>query len=693
MMNAGFWHKVPVVRLFIPFVLGVGIAMFATLPIPFIVGLLFLSAAGCVYFYFYNPSLRMGWMPACFAYVCMFTCGILLHHLQDIRIRSDYFENIANSKWAVVRISEQPVARKKSWKSGAEIIGIIDSSGKVHAVRGKLLVYIQKSDSLAPVSYADRLLIPMHVLKQVAPPQNPGEFNYKRYLAFHHCYHQVYLRHAQYAKLAIPAEPTIYTYIYNTQAYFKHVLATYVQSKNEMGIAQALLYGYDDDIDEETVQAFANTGTLHVLAVSGMHVGIIFMILNTLLKTLDRNRYTKWLKAVISLLILWIYSLLCGMSPSILRATVMFSFIVLSNTINRPANIYNTLAASAFLLMLFDCNIIANVGFQLSYMAVLGIVFLQPYIYQMLIFHSWAGNQIWKITSVSVAAQVATSPIGILYFHQFPNVFLFSNLFIIPLTTIILYGCLLLMAISPIHLLASILGYVIYLVIAFTNTLVLWVEKIPYAYIEGLQISIPQTLLLYAMAASIIAYFLRHEQLWFKSFLVFSFCFVCITSYTSIQQHKQFDLTVYNVSSHTAIRITRSRDSYILADSALYMDKEKKRFHLQQHIWNSGIESDVFEPIDERPRIIKAGNARLLVLTKQPLKSHKFADSVDMVICATSYPVQKLLHIPSRIFILTSAMGLKQAERLKQKLLMAGREVVSVRETGAFQLSLHEYEN
>ena len=693
MMNAGFWHKVPVVRLFIPFVLGVGIAMFAEFPMPLIIGLLALSIAGCVYFYFYNPSLRLGWIPACFAYLCMFSCGIVLHFLQDIRIRSEYFEHIPRSKWAVVRISDQPVAKKKSWKAGAELVGVIDSTGHTHTAIGKIIIYIQKTDSLSPVGYSDRILIPVRVLKQVAPPQNPGEFNYKRYLAFHHCYHQAYLRQGQYAVSAIPAKPTLYTYIYATQSYFKYVLAKYVQSKNEMGIAQALLYGYDDDIDEETVQAFANTGTLHVLAVSGMHVGIIFMILNTLLKSFDRNRYTKWLKAIISLLILWIYSLLCGMSPSILRATVMFSFIIVSNTIDRPANIYNTLAASAFLLMLFDCNIIANVGFQLSYMAVLGIVFLQPYIYNMLIMHTWVGNQIWKITSVSIAAQIATSPIGILYFHQFPNVFLFSNLFIIPLTTIILYGCLLLMAISSIHILASIVGYIIYLIISFTNTLVLWVEKIPYAYIEGIQISIPQTLVLYAMAATLIAYFLRHEIYWFKLFLALCLCFMCISSYTYIKQQMQYDLTVYHVSGHSAIRITRNDHSYILADSALYLDREKKRFHLQQHIWSSGIVNEMYEPMDERPRYIKAGNARILVLSNQRLKTHTFADSINMVICTAAYPDKKLLQLPSRKFILTSAIGAKQAEVLKNKLVLADREVVSVRETGAFQLSLHEYGN
>ena len=156
---------------------------------------------------------------------------------------------------------------------------------------------------------------------------------------------------------------------------------------------------------------------MHVLAVSGLHVGIIFLILNTLLSFLGTSKNGRVVKAIILLIALWSYALLTGLSPSVLRAATMFSFVIMGTVLNRKSSIYNTLAASAFFLLIINPNLLFEVGFQLSYIAVLGIVYLQPLIYNRIYTRWWLLDKIWAITAVSIAAQIATLPLTLYYFH------------------------------------------------------------------------------------------------------------------------------------------------------------------------------------------------------------------------------------------------------------------------------------
>ncbi len=352
------------------------------------------------------------WINGLALNVFIFCFGLALHVSQKDILNPSHFSKYT-SKYIEVRIIEPLLERKKSYKGLAEVVEVVDSNGISHKCIGKLAIYFQKDSSvISGIHYGDILLLRSNY-KEAQPPQNPYEFNYKRYLAFNNIYHQSYLRLGDFIKTGISKKNFLFEFSYTAQQYFKDVLNKYVESKTEVAVSQALLYGYDDDIDADVVKAYSNTGTLHVLAVSGMHVGIIFWIISKLLIFLDKKRWGKILKAIISIVLLWIYSLLCGFSPSILRATVMFSFMIVGKLFKRDVNIYNTLATSAFVILIFDTNIIANVGFQLSYLAVLGIVTFQKTIYNWYQPKYWLVDQIWSITAVSIAAQIATFPVGL----------------------------------------------------------------------------------------------------------------------------------------------------------------------------------------------------------------------------------------------------------------------------------------
>lgn len=519
-MESPTWHKVPLVRILFAFATGIGFSMFFPLSPQIAYSIFFLLFSAYVLCNHLVTSYRKRWVHGVMIYLLFIASGMALHTWQDERNHDAYFTHHENATQLILRVDKPAQEKAKSFRLQAKVLATIDSAHHVTYAAGKVIVYLPKDSSVAMPAYGDVFLINNRLFKPVPPPQNPGEFDYQRYLSFNQIYFQAYARKGEWMKIDTSMAEWVFEKVYAVQQYFKRVLASSIGSANETGVAEALLYGYDDGIDAETVQAYANTGTLHVLAVSGMHVGIIFWILDTMLQWLDKKRSTLLLKQILIIAGLWAYSLLCGLSPSILRATVMFSFIITGKMLNRSVNIYNTLAASACCLLCFDTGMIANVGFQLSYLAVLGIVFIQPYIYNWYAPSSWLADQVWKIIAVSLAAQFTTSPISILYFHQFPLCFLLSNLLIIPLTTIILYTGIGLLVCSGITVVSEWLGKAMYYMIFYTNELVKLIGKIPYAYVNGLRLDIIECLLLYGIVFGMAWYFIFRYRILLQASLV-----------------------------------------------------------------------------------------------------------------------------------------------------------------------------
>jgi competence protein ComEC len=568
----------------------------------------------------------------------------------------------------------------------AKVLQCTNTSNKLITTTGNVLIYISKNELTSLPNYGDVLMLNANDVREVPPPKNPYEFDYKRYLAFNHIHHQTYLKQAKLVYTQINQANSIYKKVYDIQRYFREALHTYIKTPAEIGVAQALLYGFDDEIDEETMSAYANTGTLHVLAVSGMHVGIIFLIISKLLWFMDKNKKLLLAKRLIIVVCLWAYSALCGLSPSILRATVMFTFIITAQILNRRSNIYNTLAASCLALLVVDANMLANVGFQLSYMAVLGIVFIQPMIYNWYIAPNWIVDQVWKISTVSVAAQIATSPIGILYFHQFPNCFLFSNLLIIPLTTAILYGCILLLVIAKVTWLATWLGIAIKHTILFTNELVMLVEDTPYAYVNGIQISILQSILLYVLFLCLIFYFMYQYKNLLRVSLLALLYFVVLFGVDTYTQHHQKKLVVYSVNQSNAIQLVNGNTSKLLLEDNLRYDKQKFRFHLQQHIWQMGLQQIDTLRISNQWQLISFNGKQILISGDEHCPES--TQHIDVFIIRYKLKPEVLKQINAKQVLISGSVKKHHAEKIKAHCLQQNIPVHDMLYSGAFQLSL-----
>src|SRR5690606_16219708 len=272
----------------------------------------------------------------------------------------------------------------------------------------------------------------------------------------------------------------------------------YIPDRDAYSVASALILGYRAEMSEQLVQAFSATGTIHVLSVSGMHVVLVFWLLAKLLWWMDRRKVLRIAKFMLLLLAVWGYALLTGFSPPVLRASIMVSFVMAATIFGQQNRIYNSIAASAFFLLLYNPKFIVDIGFQLSYLAVLGIVFLHPVMRTIFPTGNRLVKPITDYVGMSIGAQAGAGPLAAYYFHQFPLYFLPANLFIVLPTSVIMYvGFALLML--PAGGLARWAGARLEELIVATNAVLGYIEQWPMASIRGIWATQWESVLVYAL--------------------------------------------------------------------------------------------------------------------------------------------------------------------------------------------------
>ncbi|ELR72327.1 competence protein [Fulvivirga imtechensis AK7] len=449
---------------------------------------------------------------------------------------------------------------------------------------GKIYLYLNKGSDL---KYGDKILV-KGAPQLLTPPQNPEEFDYKRFLSFKNIYHQQFLDSAAYQLIKHDPPNKLLSYAFVARKWATHQLSARISSPRELNIALALVLGVKDGLDNEIQHAYAASGAMHVLAVSGLHVGIVYGMIALLMGRIKRSKSGRWAFALISILVLWSYALITGFSPSVLRAVTMFSFIAVADAANRDTNIYNTLAASAFALLLFDPYLIMSVGFQLSFLAVLGIVYIQPRLYGLYVPNNWLVDKIWAITAVAFAAQLATFPLGLLYFHQFPTFFFLSNLVVIPGAFVILCLGLLVIIFSWIGVLAGWLGKLLEWCIYLVNEVVFWIERIPFSQVTGVHTSVLETWLILLIIIMLFIFFrVKHMRFVYIAFLLV----LCFSSFRIASQHlaQQDKISIYRISHHTAIDFMADGHAFFYGDSVLLEDSGKIRFHIMPNRLSSNI--------------------------------------------------------------------------------------------------------
>ena len=576
------WSKSPAVRFLLPLVVGIILQWYLLIKVsllltPAIILLILLIVYNTLQVLkrFRYKSVNGIIIQLLFLFI-----GALLVYKQDIRNDPAWFAaRYTNNDYLRVTLEEPLIEKPNSFKAVASVKSVYNKDNK-NPAEGKLIIYFKKDSSLGQLSYGSQLLI--H--RPVAPIQNsgnPGAFDYKRFCLFDDgITHQVYLAPEDYIVLPGSDQAYLESLLFKSRANTIDILKRNIQGEKEQGLAEALLIGYKYDLDKNLLQAYSNTGVVHIIAISGLHLALIYGLLVFATRFLGRRKL-YWLRIGIILLGIWSFTLLAGTQPSVLRAAVMFSFIGLGELLGRKTSIYNSLALSAFLLLLLNPFFLWDVGFQLSYAAVFSIVaFFKP-IYNWFYFKNKLVDSIWKLNAVTIAAQLFTLPISIYHFHQFPLLVLVTNMVAVPLSSMILVAEIILCLLSFINPLANAIGSAITFLISFMNNYIEGLDQLPIAVWDDISLNVVQTILLTAIIATAAYGFMEK----YKKAVLASACFLLLflaskskDAYTTSGQHK---LLVYNIPKHQAVDVIYANKYLFRGDDHVINDPFIKNFHIK----------------------------------------------------------------------------------------------------------------
>ena len=597
-----FWNKVPFLRVVIPLILGIvfEIENWIGLELPmilFILGVLYIASA--TFFFKRKSWSKNGAYAGILIIITSFTGGFVLSWSNRSNNYDTHFQSQDINKEIVLKgiVIDPPQEKSRSVKAFIQVTSY--KSDQIHqAVSGNILLYLEKSATSLNLNYGDKIVFKC-IPNEVRPPANPEQFNFQKYLANNDIYHQTYVKTGGWKKVEKNCGSPIRARAFSVRNKLLGILEKHIPDAQNRAIASALVLGYKDYLDPDILRSFSSAGAMHVLAVSGLHVGIIFILLGFLLKPVSNmGHYGPWIRAFILLFGLWGYAFVTGLSPSVQRAATMFSFIIIGSATGRPTNVYNTLSASAFLLILIDPLIVTKVGFQLSYLAVLGIVYLQPKIYSWLNFNNWLMDKVWAITCVSCAAQIATFPLGLYYFHQFPNYFFVSNLVVIPMATLILYGGIILILFHFIGY-TDVIAWLLNKFLIVLNKSVILVENIPYSLMYGNYIGIVETLLLYSAVLSGFIWLALKEKTWFWVFSTHVLILLVLSAVGRYDNANQKQLIVYQVPGKSVLNFISGKTNILVSDADFLSDDSQQLYHVKHNWFFSGFtEGDLVEMSD-----------------------------------------------------------------------------------------------
>jgi competence protein ComEC len=467
----------------------------------------------------------------------------------------------------VLQVHDVPINKVKSYKYEVNVIQT-DSSKQLISVTGKLLLYLQKSSTAFKIKAGDYLLVQGRLHPPQAP-MNPEEFNYKSYLADRSIAATLYADSLHYK--ALPALRSSFS-IWQLGLDLKQTILLRLRNSElstaAYGICAALLTGYDDDIERSTVTAFAHSGTLHVLSVSGLHTGLIYAVLIFVFRKFDRKRNYKFTEFLFCTFCLWSFALITGFSAPVLRAVIMFNLLAIGKLFfrNTNRNQLNILATSAFCLLLWNPLLIKDLGFLLSYGAMFGLIYFQPAVQAL-----WQTEQkflaaIWTSVSASVSATISTLPLTLLFFKQFPIWFALCNLLVVPATFVMLLLAFLL--VLGWHWIAQPLNLITKYLIEFISLF----DSAGFGFLEGIDFSLWDAFCLTCLLL-LVSLTLRWRS---ASFAIQSLGMLCVwqmcSIYTSFQRKNESEICFFALRKSEGVSVKEKQNIVLnLLDSSAFL--------------------------------------------------------------------------------------------------------------------------
>ncbi len=683
-----FLQRTPFFRLLFPFIVGIilyqHIDLFVWSQIVILL-LSFVLVFGSLLIQQPQLKYKFRWLYGSGIFLFLVLSGYFISN-RDFSKRN--FDNINKSGIFEVELIESPIEKENSYLCRIKTLRYFDRNDAKSSL-GKAIVYFQKDSLAAELKSGDQLLIEATFNKPDAQV-NPEGFDYRQYLNRQGFGATTYIPSYKWKKVSVNTGFSIFRLAEDWQ---KKLLAVYKRfgiEGDEFAVLAALTLGSKDALHPELRQNYTTSGGMHILAVSGLHVGIIFMVLNFLLSFLDKSKSLKKLKIVLVILLLWAYAFVTGLPPSVVRATIMFSMIAIGMGFGRKGQIYNTIFASAFLMLLFNPDFLFDVGFQLSYCAVLSIVYFQPKIAKWFYIKNKLLKWSWDLTSVSIAAQIGTAPLTLYYFHQFANYFLITNFVAIPFATLIIYAAVALLLTSSVPYLPVAIAFVLQWLLRILNTSIEFIHHLPYS-VTITSIMDVQVLLAFIAIVLFAFYFNSKNYYAVLSSLVVVLAFVLINLYINYDSSHATQLIVYSDNKNTHVDFIKGKDHTVFTTDSIDVYKVAQNYWLSRKLNESGS----FENIVYSNDFHDFCGKRICILTDESLKGKmaKQPISVDYLIVGNNvkcYIDQVLACVQPKQVVVDKTVSKWYADNIEKACDKNGIKFYSVAREGAFVLNFKD---
>ena len=448
---------------------------------------------------------------------------------------------------------------------------------------GKVLVSLHK-DSLNTQLNIDNSILVKTLIERAPSSKNPYQFEYKSYLKTLDVYHQTRINTSEILKIST-TEKTIRGTAESAREFLIHKLSATPIPIRERAIIQALVLGQKRDIDKTQYQEFAAAGAIHILAVSGLHVGIIYFILLFISRPLQYLKYGRILQSLSIIVCLWAYAYITGLSPSVCRAVTMFSFLGFATLSKRKTNTANTLLLSFIFLLIYNPMLIFHVGFQMSYMAVLAIIVIQPKLYNYYTPRNYFKRLFWGILTVTFAAQIGIMPLSLYYFHQFPGLFFISNLVILPFLSLILGGGILIILLAAINFSWDWI-YISYgWIVNQLNNFIKWISQQDSFLFTDIFFSTEMLIASYILLISCILYWSKQS---FKRLAIILVSILMISGLFHWQTYKDLEneLVIFHKSRNALIAIKEGNNLQVISTDSINLKHKYpiKNYKIERNI-------------------------------------------------------------------------------------------------------------
>jgi len=565
-----------------------------------------------------------------FQFRWLFGCGIFLflfafiYFLSAERGKESAFQRLNVKGIYRVELTAAPIEKTNSYLCKVDVIQYFGDSNWL-TTHGKAILYLQKDSATSMLLFGDRLMLEA----KFAPPEralNPSGFDYAAYLKRQGVGAVCYIPSGNWHLNGRNETFSIQRRADICRNYLLNIYRKFGIEGDEFAVLAALTLGYTDALQPDLRSSYSATGAMHILSVSGMHVGVVYVVMAFLLSFLDKNQRLKVIKAILITMFLWGYAFLSGLSPAVVRAALMFSFVAAATCFERKSQIYNTIFMSAFFMLIYNPEFLFDVGFQLSYSAVLSIIFFQPIIGKLYIANNKFSKAVWDLFSVSMAAQLGTMPFTLYYFQQFPNYFILTNFIAIPLSTIVIYLAMALLMTSFVPYLSVAIAFLLKWSLWLLNFLIVCVQNLPFS-LSHISLDMSQTVVIFLAIFCFSAYFYYKK---FSTLLVglSAVLLACVfnlqTNYRTLTSRR---MIVFAGQKNTHVNFIDRNRNYVYSTDSVEIERIAKSFwqnqklekvqYIHQNEWFSdGVSS--FE------------GSRILVLSDDFLKKQTNAEPLQL---------------------------------------------------------------